>query len=93
MKQALTMEQILDNEDRREARVKLHDKPKTEEEKYERLCIVAHQTREVLKDKATVTCGSCSKKWLIIHCCKCFYCGIFFCPICSRIHFREEAQA
>ncbi len=70
--------------------VDVHAKPQTEEEKYERLAIVAHQTREVLKDKATVTCGSCGKERRIIHCCKCFYCGIFYCPRCSRIHFKEE---
>lgn len=37
-----------------------------------------------------ITCGACSKKLKIQVMFRCYYCKVYFCPVCSSIHFKEK---
>ncbi|OGP87155.1 MAG: hypothetical protein A2031_08085 [Deltaproteobacteria bacterium RBG_19FT_COMBO_43_11] len=64
--------------------------PETNEEKNELLMIVANQQFQVSQcRKVMVTCH-CGKKIRITSAYRCFYCGVYFCFLCAKRHFKIE---
>ena len=67
-----------------------------EDERNRILTVIRNQSTENYKqckpsDLPKVTC-ECGRRPTIHHSHQCFYCGIYFCIVCAKEHFKEQAD-
>jgi hypothetical protein len=54
--------------------------------------IMQRQFRELMNgNSANVTCG-CGRTLPVRFAYRCYFCGLWFCPGCARLHFGERPQ-
>ena len=72
--------------DHKAARAKMTDK-----ENHEILLVAYNQYRQAVKGDPINCAGvGCERKRRLIHIYRCFFCGRYFCPVCSKEHFGER---
>jgi len=64
----------------------------TPEQIYETLNINQKQYAQAMKELPIDCAGvECKRKRLLLHMYRCWYCGKYFCPICSKEHFGNRS--
>ena len=68
-----------------------HSVPETDAEKQVKLGLVARQTKQLHKTgSVSCECGRTGKPWAMMY--KCFYCGVFLCHPCAKVHFSDNTK-
>lgn len=71
----------------------IHKEPKNKKERQKKLLIMSKQCDELVKqkiDKSTITCACCGQEKYLVFMYKCFYCNLWFCSKCAKIHFEGD---
>ena len=65
----------------------LHDKEQAVERRIELLTLIRDQFRESVKGPPNCVCCSVVIQWRNLF--RCFYCDLWFCLVCARLHFGK----
>ena len=61
----------------------------TDEDRLESLRTVQSQYRQAARGEH-IACATCKEKLIPLHMYRCWFCGKYFCPQCSHIHFGNR---
>jgi hypothetical protein len=63
----------------------------TDAQVYDGLMIANNQYRQASRGEPIDCAGvGCDRKRILLHMHRCWFCGKYFCPICSREHFGDR---